>query len=200
MNDTEVTELRAYLKALTPAQLGMSVPKCSIPVGAVYIRHNPEQPPAPASLDGYVIRLRTGDQLTKERTVADLVSLFGVLWHGEPLLAGASLRPAAPVKGLHKPADPKEKWDRLVTPRYTVDVVELTAEKLAVFLGGPVAIAAVLKQRTEEAVAKVKAESAATVEPTVHGPFHTPVQMYLKCDAFILEAFAYTEAAGYVGD
>lgn len=197
MNETELNELRDYLKGLTPEQLGMTVPASQNPLSGLYVRPPAEMPEPPACLDGYVIRLRTGNQATKERAVADLGALFCSLWWTGPLLPGATVESDVPTD--YKSKDAKKKWDRLMTPRYHVDVIELDAKRLAVLLAGPVALAAVLDKRTGEAVARVKL-GRPDAQVKVHGPFHTPAKLHMKCEGFMLEAFTYTEAAGYVGE
>lgn len=198
--------IRDHLLALSPelfqppATHPITVPFATVPLN-LYLRNCealgrfPECP----LLEEVAIRLRCGGQNSIDEAVRNLVDVFQSTWETGLKIHGATtVRRSQQVAYDNydwKTHESGASWDRIVSPKYTVDTAELNGRKLSLVLGQPHALAA-------EIVRKMAASRAYVADSGVENLgeflFVTPPRIQLKVDGFMLESFCWIEAAGRI--
>jgi hypothetical protein len=84
--------------------------------------------------------------------------------------------------------------DRLITPRYMIDIDELDCFKLADMFAGVNAVQHELSQKLETAVRTAREQGSST---RVHLRYE-PLETYVRREAYLLEIFHWTTAGGVV--
>lgn len=127
--------------------------------------------------------LQRGNRAGKEKAITWMVSLFDNIWYDSLPDFSDNVK----VPDLQY-CDVIGKPVRLVTPRYVSDVAELSDGMLAVIMAGPRELASELKR-----LVFAKAQQGKVL-------YQTPIQLCVKCEGYMFEAFCYTEVAATGAD
>jgi hypothetical protein len=192
-----VRHLQALPADLFTAEATKTVPFAMVPLN-LYLRNGdflgriPECEP----LEDLADRIRLGGGGTVRLAVEALHEVFQKTWEHSQV-EGGKLEPRR-ERVAHDNYDWKTHrsgagWDRVITPKYTLDVAELNGRKLSYILGQPYALAAEIVKKTAEARAR---QAELNLEITGYELVTTPPRLHLKVESFILESFSWFEAAG----
>lgn len=191
---TSTAVVKNYLHTISlPSPDPIVIPFATVPTPH-YTRPQAAWPEAPDYLNELAVGFRCG-QLEQSRTVTRVLELFSVVWEGVNDDRVGALLPDLTYDLVFARDKRPGKWDRVATPRYTIDAAEITGKTVAEMLVGPKNIAAEIAKK----MAAAAAVAAAKGQDTTPHLYATPVRLHLKCEAYMVDWFTYVEALGWVG-